>query len=61
MLPMAAVARLPEGLRFVVIDASRMQAPGAKGTDHRLHISMDLVSLQVASRSSSARGKSFFP
>jgi hypothetical protein len=46
MLPMAAVARLPEGLRFVVIDASSMQAPGAKGTDHRLHISMDLVSLQ---------------
>jgi Transposase DDE domain len=46
MLPMAAVARLPEGLRFVVIDASSLQAPGAKGTDHRLHISMDLVSLQ---------------
>src|SRR6266446_5569591 len=46
MLPMAAVARLPEGLRFVVIDASSIQAPGAKGTDHRLHISMDLVSLQ---------------
>src|SRR2546422_417386 len=46
MLPMAVVARLPEGLRFVVIDASSIQAPGAKGTDHRLHISMDLVSLQ---------------
>jgi len=46
MLPMAAVARRPEGLRFVVIDASSIQAPGAKGTDHRLHISMDLVSLQ---------------
>jgi hypothetical protein len=45
-LPMAAVARLPEGLRFVVIDASSIQAPGAKGTDHRLHIAMDLVSLQ---------------
>ena len=44
MLPMAAVARRPEGLRFVVIDASSIQAPGAKGTDHRLHISMDLVS-----------------
>jgi hypothetical protein len=42
---MAAVARLPEGLRFVVIDASSMQAPGAKGTDYRLHRSMDLVSL----------------
>src|SRR5712691_12251424 len=46
MLPMAAVARRPEGLRFVVIDARSIQAPGAKGTDHRLHIAMDLVSLQ---------------
>ena len=25
---------------------ARIQAPGAKGTDHRLHIAMDLVSLQ---------------
>jgi hypothetical protein len=46
MLPLSAVDTLPQGLRFVVIDASSMQAPGAKGTDHRLHIAMDLVSLQ---------------
>src|SRR5256712_5465554 len=46
MLPLSAVETLPEGLRFVVIDASSIQAPGAKGTDHRLHIAMDLVSLQ---------------
>ena len=46
MLPMPAVHTLPHGLRFVVIDASSMQAPGATGTDHRLHIAMDLVSLQ---------------
>ena len=46
MLPMAAVSALPEGLRFVVIDASSVQAPGAKGIDHRLHIAMDLVSLE---------------
>jgi hypothetical protein len=46
MLPMAAVESLPTGRRFVVIDASSMQAPGATGTDHRLHIAMDLVSLQ---------------
>src|SRR5256712_5068189 len=46
MLPMVAVESLPTGLRFVVIDASSIQAPGAKGTDHRLHIAMDLVSLQ---------------
>ena len=35
---MSAVDTLPTGLRFVVIDASSIQAPGAKGTDHRLHI-----------------------
>ena len=46
MLPMAAVETLPAGRRFVVIDASSIQAPGATGTDHRLHIAMDLVSLQ---------------
>lgn len=46
MLPLAAVSALPEGLRFVVIDASSVQAPGATGTDHRLHIAMDLVSLE---------------
>jgi hypothetical protein len=46
MLPLSAVDALPQGLRLVVIDASSIQAPGAKGTDHRLHIAMDLVSLQ---------------
>jgi hypothetical protein len=46
MLPMAAVESLPTERRFVVIDASSIQAPGAQGTDHRLHIAMDLLSLQ---------------
>jgi hypothetical protein len=46
MFPMAAVEPLPTGRRFVVIDASSLQAPGATGTDHRLHIAMDLVPLQ---------------
>ena len=46
MVPMAAVAPLPAGRRFVVLDASSIQAPGAAGTDHRLHLAMDLVSLQ---------------
>ena len=46
MLPLSAVETLPQGRRFVVIDASSLQAPGATGTDHRLHIAMDLVSLQ---------------
>ena len=46
MLPLSSGGTLPAGLRFVVIDASSIQAPGATGTDHRLHIAMDLVSLQ---------------
>ena len=46
MFPMATVESLPAGRRFVVLDASSIQAPGATGTDHRLHIAMDLVSLE---------------
>ena len=44
--PMAAIETLPAERRFVVIDASSMQAPGAPGTDHRLHSAMDLRTLQ---------------
>src|SRR5262247_4111069 len=46
MLSLSPVDTLPTGLRFVVIDASSIQAPGATGTDYRLHLAMDLVSLQ---------------
>ena len=46
MLPLSPGDTLPTGFRFVGIDGSRMQAPGATGTDHRLHIALDLVSLQ---------------
>ena len=46
MLSLSPVDTLPTGLRFVVIDASSIQAPGATGTDHRLHLAMDLLSLQ---------------
>ena len=46
MLPLALGDTLPAGHRLVVIDASSIQAPGATGTDHRLHIAMDLLSLQ---------------
>ena len=46
MFPLSAVETLPPERRFVVIDASSMQAPGATGTDHRLHIAMDLRTLQ---------------
>ena len=43
---MAAIETLPAERRFVVIDASSMQAPGAPGADHRLHSAMDLRTLQ---------------
>ena len=46
MLAPSPTAELPAGLRFLVVDASTVQAPGATGTDHRLHICMDLVSLE---------------
>jgi hypothetical protein len=46
LLPLAQGDTLPAGRRLVVIDASSRQAPGATGTDHRLHIAMDLLSLQ---------------
>ena len=34
-------------LRFIVIDGSTVQAPGAKGIDHRLHIAIDLIKLEI--------------
>ena len=46
MLPRLQEDIRPAGHRFVVIDASSIQAPGATGTDHRRHIAMDLWSLQ---------------
>jgi hypothetical protein len=46
MFPLSAVETLPPERRFVVIDASRMQAPGATGTDHRLPIARDLRTFQ---------------
>lgn len=36
---------LPAQRRFLVIDASGLQAPGARGTQYRLHLCMELVTL----------------
>ena len=47
MFPLAAVEPLPAGRRFVVLDASSRQAPGATGTDHRLPSAMAWVSWQL--------------
>lgn len=40
---------LPAQRRFLVIDASGLQAPGARGTQYRLHLCMDLVTLTFVS------------
>ena len=34
-------------MRFVVVDGSTVQGPGAKGTEHRLHVMMDLLKLEL--------------
>ena len=34
-------------LRFLIVDGSTVQAPGAKGTDYRLHLAIDLVRLHL--------------
>lgn len=34
-------------LRFIVIDGSTVQAPGATGTSYRLHIAIDLINLTI--------------
>jgi hypothetical protein len=45
MLGYRELATLPPHRRFIVIDGSTVQSPGAKGTNYRLHIGMDLVTL----------------
>ena len=37
----------PEALRILVVDGSSLQGLGAKGTDFRLHLALDLVSLTL--------------
>ena len=36
------------GQRIIVIDGSTVQSPGAKGIQYRLHIGLDLVSLELS-------------
>ena len=40
-----ALPPLPAGYRISVIDGSSVEAPGADGTDYRLHLRLDLISL----------------
>jgi hypothetical protein len=45
MLP--ALDKLPGQLRFVLVDGSSVQGPGAQGTGYRLHLALDLVTLTL--------------
>lgn len=45
MLGQRELASLPNNRRFIVIDGSTVQSPGAKRIHYRLHIAMDLLTL----------------
>lgn len=47
LLPEPVRVRLPESLRFRVFDGSTVQGPGAEGIWYRLHVGLDLVSLEL--------------
>jgi Transposase DDE domain len=49
MLPRPDLAVLSAPRRFLVIDASGIQAPGARGTQYRLHLCMEMVTLTFTS------------
>jgi hypothetical protein len=42
------LAGVAQGYRFIVIDGSTVQSPGATGTEYRLHIGLDLVTLELS-------------
>jgi len=46
LLPLVPVAALPEGQRLLVSEGSTVQAPGGTGIDQRLHLCLDLVSVE---------------
>src|SRR5262245_49146015 len=46
LLSLSPGCPVPAGKRFRVIEGSTVQAPGAIGTDPRLHLCMDLASLE---------------
>jgi hypothetical protein len=47
MLPYPSLAALSGPHRFLVIDGSGSQGPGARGTQYRVHLCMELVPLSL--------------
>ncbi len=47
LLDQQELMELPSGLRLLVVDATSIAAPGQKRATHRLHVVMELVSLQL--------------
>lgn len=48
MLSPTGVDSVCPGRRFIVVDGTTAQSPGATGTQYRLHIGMDLVTLEFS-------------
>ena len=48
LLPQPVRNDLPPAFRFQVVDGSTVQGPGAKGIGYRVHIALDLVSLELS-------------
>lgn len=46
LLPRSGVASV-DGMRFLLVDGSTVQGPGAKGIDFRLHLCLDLIALEL--------------
>ena len=47
MLPHPSLAALSGPHQFLVIDGSGIQGPGARGTQYRAHLCMELVPLTL--------------
>lgn len=47
MKRLPSVENAPTSLRLLVVDGSSLQGPGAKGTDFRVHLALDLVSMTL--------------
>lgn len=48
MFPKEDIAKMSdEGVRFLLVDGTTVEAPGATGTDYRVHLCIDLLTLEI--------------